>query len=389
MQQHWQLCSVQDFFPAADTQTQAADTRSMIAEQSAAAAADTDIRGDLNGDGLQDVADAQLLMQYYVANTLANKPQTWAQILSSAPGTDPAEADRENAEKAMKRFLDASVEGDAEKILKYSGMGDLMRLLTGSTKTDEELVNDPSFTVNQIEAYTIGEVQEDPEALAEYQDLYTKSLAEAKNTFANKKAEASELRMAYLVQTILKPVEKMYKCHVSITADGETRENDLNVACDDKGEWRVDLGANAALANYSERSKIAAANSAASSLYKGITSVLVDMDEEGIDVSVLNGDYTLTGAQVAAIDGVDYNVNNITKEQALDLLMVRLNHYFSAATTLEQMSFRIQDGSCIATAVEKKLSDKSFIGSYPQLPSEDTEGMTVSEAMQKAAQYYS
>ena len=373
-----------------DTQVQSADTGSMLAEQTAAAAgtADEDMRGDINGDGYQDVVDAQLLMQYYVSNQVAHKPLSWAELLGKAPVADPKETERQDAERAMKRFLDALVEGDAEKVLKFSGMGDLMRLMLGIAKTDEELIADPSFTVNKIDSYTLGEVKEDPESLAQYQEVYTKSMEEAKNTFADKKAEASELRMAYLVQTILKPAEKMYSCHVSITAEGETKESDMVIACDDKGEWRVDLGTNAALANYSERSKISAVNSAANSLSKALNSALVDMDEEGIDVKVLNGDFTLTGEEFKSVGAVQYNPGAITNDQALDLLKIKTRRYFSAVDTMEYVSFRLTDGVCIAAAAQKKYTDRSFMGTYPIL-SEIPEGLTLTEVMQKVAEQYS
>ena len=367
-----------------DTQTQAADTRSMVAEQTAAAS-DTDKRGDLNGDGVQDVTDAQLLMQYYVANTLANKKLTWDALLSGLPAADPAETDKAAAAETIQSLMEAMTAGDGEKIFKYSGSGDLMRLMTGSTKTDEEILNDPSFTVNKIESYTLGEVKEDAEALAEYQRLYEQSTADARNAFANKNSEASELRMAYLVMTLLKPVTKMYSCHVSMTSEGKTNEADLLIPCDENGEWRVDFGVQAALTSYLALSKKEAAGSAANNLSKALTSALVDFDEQGIDVSVLDGDYTLSGSDFKNLGAVSYSVSAITKEEALALLKIRVRSYYSAVSELESVSFRLKDGCCVAAAAEKRFGDETFIGSYPKL-ADIPEDMNVTQVMQKAAE---
>ena len=67
---------------------QTADTRSMVAEQRILPAAVEDMRGDLNGDGAQDAADAQLLLQYYTENTLAGNALTWDQLLGAASSED-------------------------------------------------------------------------------------------------------------------------------------------------------------------------------------------------------------------------------------------------------------------------------------------------------------
>ena len=38
--------------------------------------------GDFDGDGVADVADAKLVLNYYVRNMLAKTPTTWEQILN-------------------------------------------------------------------------------------------------------------------------------------------------------------------------------------------------------------------------------------------------------------------------------------------------------------------
>ena len=369
-----------------DTQQQAADTRSMITVQDDAAAED-DQRGDLNGDGLQDVTDAQLLMRYYVSNTLSNKPLAWAELSGNAPKTDPKEKDKQAAEKAMKNFLDATVEGDALKVFQYSGMGDMLRMMSKSTKTDEELINDPNFTINKIESYTMGEAVEAPEALAEYQKAYEEGTAKARAVFANSNSAASELRMAYMTLSLLKPATKLYQCNVSMTNEGKTNTSDLMIVCDDRGEWRVDLGVQTSLNRYNERSRKASANSAASTLQKALSSAIVDFDSMGMDVKVLDGDYTWTGAEIKTVGAVSYDVKNITKENAALMLKAQLLKYFDRAGDLVNISFRVKNGSIDSTAVEMHFSSGNVIGVYPQ--TDIPAGTSVTDAMLMAAEKHS
>ena len=369
-----------------DTQQQAADTRSMITVQDDAAAED-DQRGDLNGDGLQDVTDAQLLMRYYVSNTLSNKPLAWAELIGNAPKTDPKEKDKQAAEKTMKNFLDATVEGDAAKVFQYSGMGDMLRMSIGTTKTDEELINDPDFTINRIDSYTIGEVTEEPEKLKEYQDAYETAMVNVRKAFGDTDASAQELRTAYMAATILKPVTKLYSCPVTTTRNGKESSETIMVACDDRGEWRVDLGVQTSLNRYNERSRKASANSAASTLQKALSSAIVDFDSMGMDVKVLDGDYTWTGAEIKTVGAVSYDVKNITKENAALMLKAQLLKYFDRAGDLVNISFRVKNGSIDSTAVEMHFSSGNVIGVNPQM--DIPAGTSVTDAMLMAAEKHS
>ena len=364
-----------------DTQQQAADTRSMITVQDDAAAED-DQRGDLNGDGLQDVTDAQLLMRYYVSNTLSNKPLAWAELIGNAPKTDPKEKDKQAAEKTMKNFLDATVEGDAAKVFQYSGMGDMLRMMSKSTKTDEELINDPDFTINKIESYTMGEAVEAPEALAEYQKAYEEGTAKARAVFANSNSAASELRMAYMTLSLLKPVTKLYQCNVSMTNEGKTNTSDLMIVCDDRGEWRVDLGVNAALSNYTEKAN----RTSLLSYYQNMPDIDLDEKENGI-LPLLEGDYTWTGAEIASAESVTYDSTLITRDTAEALLKKQVQYYFAKAADLEYVSFRVKDGICTAAAIQMKLSSGSEIGVYPQM--DIPAGTSVTDAMLMAAEKHS
>ena len=370
-----------------DSQQQAADTRSMITVQDDAAAED-DQRGDLNGDGLQDVTDAQLLMRYYVSNTLSNKPLAWAELIGNAPKTDPKEKDKQAAEKTMKNFLDATVEGDAAKVFQYSGMGDMLRMMSKSTKTDEELINDPNFTINKIESYTMGEAVEAPEALAEYQKAYEEGTAKARAVFANSNSAASELRMAYMTLSLLKPATKLYQCNVSMTNEGKINTSDLMIVCDDRGEWRVDLGVNAALSNYTEKANRTSLNTSASGLSKAVNSAVIDLDEKenGI-LPLLEGDYTWTGAEIASAESVTYDSTLITRDTAEALLKKQVQNYFEKAADLEYVSFRVKDGICTAAAIQMKLSTGSEIGVYPQ--TDIPAGTSVTDAMLMAAEKHS
>ena len=363
-------------------QIQAADTRRMV--EVLGAAADTDTRGDLNSDGKQDVTDAQLLMRYYVSNSLSSKPLTWAELLEDAPAQDPKDADKKAVEALMKKFLDATVAGDAEQVFKLSGMGDLLRMSSGTTKTDAELLEDPSIQINKIDSYTIGEVTEEPEKLKEYQDAYETAMVNVRKAFGDTNASAQELRTAYMAATVLKPVTKLYSCPVTTTRDGKESSGTIMVACDDRGEWRVDLGVQTSLNRYNERSRKASANSTASKLQKALTSAIVDFDEMGMDVNVFDGDYTWTGAEVKTVGAVSYDVKNITKENAALMLKAQLLKYFDKAGDLVNISFRVKNGSIVAAAAEMHFSSGNVIGVYPQIGDVPAD-MTVTEAMLKSA----
>ena len=360
---------------------QAADTRSMIAEQSAASASE-DMRGDLNGDGLQDVADAQLLVQYYVENTIAGNEISWEQLLGAASSE---RADKAAAERVVKNYLEAAKAGDTLGVIEYSGLGDMMRLTSGYMKTNEELAQEEGLKVNKIDSYTIGEPRTDAAMLSELQSDYEKAFAEARAVVENKQAGASELRTAFLTLTLLRPITKLYVYPVSITVDGKTEEEELLITCDEKGAWNMDGGIAASLVRYIAKSRKAVANNAAKSLYNALNASLTMLDEKDVDVRLLDGDYTLTGADFAGLEQQQNIGRSSTKNQVLAELKYQAAQFYDAVKDLKAVSFRIKNGVCVAVAMEKESGDSTLIGAYP-LMSEIPDGLTVTEVMQKAAE---
>ncbi len=361
---------------------QAADTRSMVAEQRIMPAAAEDMRGDLNGDGAQDAADAQLLLQYYAENTLAGNSLTWDQLLGAASSEA---ADQAAAKRALKRYLDAAAEGDTLGMIEASGLGDLLRMTKGNMKTNEELAADDGLTVNKIDSYTIGEPKTDAQMLKEYQEETEKALEEARAVVADNKAAASDIRTAFLTLSMVKPLTKMYAFPVTLTQEGKTTEDAVLMTCDEKGEWRVDAGVVTSLVRYITKARKSSVYSSAKTVYNAVSSAMIDMDSQEVNVKLLNGDYIFTGAD---FENVTQQMNlgaSTTKEQQLAQLKYLISKYFPTASELGMISVRLQDGICIAVAVQKEFSDDVLIGTYPRVE-EIPDGMSVTEAMQKAAE---
>lgn len=372
-----------------DTQTQSADTSSMIAEQTVAAGTKIEIedtRGDLNGDGSQDVADAQLLLEYYTENTLGGKKLSWDELL----GEENAErSDKAAAKRVLEKYLEACKEKDAISVLKYSGLGDVLRLTEGRMMSDEEIAADlMGDDIQQVDSYTIGEPTANAEQLAEFQEAVQEALNGAAEVIANQSASADDLRMAFMIAYLLKPAAKMYMFPLTITAEGKTQESEVAVICDDKGEWRLETGIGLFLVGFMDivkSSEYASANMAASSIYKAANSASIDMVEEGVDVGLLAGVHQYSGADFVGLTEQQYDPSTITAEQALAEMRYLISRYYSDAAELESVCLKINAyGVCEVTAVQTKTGDRLMIGTYPACD-DLTENMTLQEAMEKAA----
>lgn len=360
---------------------QTADTRSMVAEQRILPAAVEDMRGDLNGDGAQDAADAQLLLQYYTENTLAGNALTWDQLLGAASSEA---ADQAAAKRVLTRYLEAAVNGDALGMIESSGLGDLLRMTKGNMQTNEELV-ESGLTVNKIDSYMIGEPKTDAEMLAEYQKETGKALEEARAVVADSKASASDVRTAFMTLSMVKPLTKMYAFPVTTTQDGKTTEDAILMTCGEKGEWRVDAGMVTSLVRYITKARKSSVNTAAKTVYNAVSSAMTDMDSQDVKVKLLDGDYTFTDADFANVTPQQNLGASTAKQEQLAQLKYLITKYHPSVSELGMISIRIQNGICVAIAVQKTFSDGTVIGTYPRL--EDIpDDMTVTEAMQKAAE---
>lgn len=366
------LLSTGLLFGCGDTQTQTADTRSMVAEQTVAADVD-DNRGDLNGDGAQDVQDAQLLLQYYTENTLAGNQQSWDAML----GPDgAARADQAAAYRVLKQYLEASKNGDAKQMMKSSDMSDLLRF------TDSTLDMKEDLNAEQIDSYTIGEGYTDQEKLVEFQQLVDQVLADMSIAINNTDdKDDSAKSMALLLGYMVKPVTKLYVFPVTTTVDGETSSSEIAVTCDDQGEWYVNTGIGVVMYEFLEMAQKSAVNSYARSVHHAAEASLIEMDEEGIDLSQFNGDFRFSGEEFENV------TEPVTTAPAADVLKYRIALYYMEVSKLDEVMIRIQNGTCMAVAIRTNPENGNRIGTYPVCDS-IVDDMPLEEALEQATAIY-
>lgn len=366
------LLSTGLLFGCGDTQTQTADTRSMVAEQTVAADVD-DNRGDLNGDGAQDVQDAQLLLQYYTENTLAGNQQSWDAMLGPEGA---ARADQAAAYRVLKQYLEASKTGDAKQMMKSSDMSDLLRF------TDSTLDMKEDLNAEQIDSYTIGEGYTDQEKLVEFQQLVDQVLADMSIAINNTDdKDDSAKTMALLLGYMVKPVTKLYVFPVTTTVDGETSSSEIAVTCDDQGEWYVNTGIGVVMYEFLEMAQKSAVNSYARSVHHAAEASLIEMDEEGIDLSQFNGDFRFSGEEFENV------TEPVTTAPAADVLKYRIALYYMEVSKLDEVMIRIQNGTCMAVAIKTNPENGNRIGTYP-VCDDIVDDMPLEEALEQATAIY-
>ena len=126
-------------------------------------------------------------------------------------------------------------------------------------------------------------------------------------------------------------------------------------------------------------------NTAAKTVYNAVSSAMTDMDSQDVKVKLLDGDYTFTDADFANVTPQQNLGASTAKQEQLAQLKYLITKYHPSVSELGMISIRIQNGICVAIAVQKTFSDGTVIGTYPRL--EDIpDDMTVTEAMQKAAE---
>ena len=111
---------------------------------------------------------------------------------------------------------------------------------------------------------------------------------------------------------------------------------------------------------YVRKSKISSANSAASSVYKGINSALTELDEEGVDVGGL---YILdwNGSVWGCDDDLTLDSEGLTGSEGARFDK-KVANFFSDIKKVKYGLAAIKDGGCVAFAGR---TDKTYTGTYP------------------------
>ena len=111
---------------------------------------------------------------------------------------------------------------------------------------------------------------------------------------------------------------------------------------------------------YVRKSKISSANSAASSVYKGINSALTELDEEGVDVGglwILQWD-----GKVWAASDDDLTLSSGTLYGSSGRFDKKVTNFFADIKKIKGGYAAIKDGGCVAFAGN---TDKTYTGTYP------------------------
>jgi len=109
---------------------------------------------------------------------------------------------------------------------------------------------------------------------------------------------------------------------------------------------------------YVRKSKISSANSAASSVYKGINSALTELDEEGVDVGglwILDWDGSVWSASTDKDE-----LNEVVGDG--ERFDKKVANFFADIDKVKYGEAAIKDGGCVAFAGR---SNKTYTGTYP------------------------
>ena len=238
------------------------------------------------------------------------------------------------------------------------------------------------LNAKQIDSYTIGEGYTDQEKLAEFQQLVDQVLADMSIAINNTDdKDDSAKSMALLLGYMVKPVTKLYVFPVTTTVDGETSSSEIAVTCDDQGEWYVNTGIGVVMYEFLEMAQKSAVNSYARSVHHAAEASLIEMDEEGIDLSQFNGDFRFSGEEFENV------TEPVTTAPAADVLKYRIALYYMEVSKLDEVMIRIQNGTCMAVAIKTNPENGNRIGTYP-VCDDIVDDMPLEEALEQATAIY-
>ena len=296
-----------------------------------------------------------------------------------------SESDKKAITDVVSKFMDGLISRDAEKILDATNLRDVREIEKLKSEdppmTDKELIKEFLGDLDsdvKVVSYEITEIKQEPD------DTYSKleqQLAEAKQT-AEKDNDEEMAENIRILESYLTGVEKYVSAVVKITLP-DTDEDDDNsgpfpVICKN-GNWTVDcyLGYIASSLGFMLRSKQIMANAAAKSIYNALQTSLVDMDTEGIDVTVLyNKQFTWKGSDFENLS------KNPNKSDMLKYLKYKIALYYSDITKAEEIRIAFEDDSYAAVAV--KIKGK--IGVYPMQQDKDPY-TDISKALSETLKY--
>lgn len=128
---------------------------------------------------------------------------------------------------------------------------------------------------------------------------------------------------------------------------------------------------------YVKKSKISAANTVASSIYKAINTAMIEFSEEDKPLPTGEISFDCSSGSYATTDwtGIDSGIQSIFKS--------KLTNYFADIKKVKKINAKIDGGMCVAVAA---TVDGTYIGTVPMgvVTTNNYDIMTVSKAFSEA-----
>lgn len=332
-------------------------------------------------------------------------------------GKKSGKALEEELTDAIEDVIAASAEMDVEKIVKYMMpddlsedvmelFGDDLNALMESedidlteTEIDAEIVSvKKTEDISEDYIYILEKTFSFAKTFTEYmkendisfEDLYTMDDEEIMETPIGDISEIIESLEEYdespeaivdsgLLDDIKTTVTISDACMAEVTMKADGEEDSMELPFYKiKGEgWNCEMILYPSMLGYVKKSKAAAANSTAHSLFSAVNAALTELDEEGYDIS---GSFI-----ISSDESQNYNVSS---EIDTEDLIGRAREYFEDIDTLDYFVV-ITDGMCSYTACQEKDSEENYVGTRPtsSIPSSIDNGYVETEDMDEDEEY--
>lgn len=272
---------------------------------------------------------------------------------SSAPDKKPSSSDIKEAKAALDIVMDAVINHKAETIFDYSDMG----LLAGMRFLGEELSRDDIIRQFQEEmdeepvdknaVYKITNPQVCDDELEELLELFS----DASNDELDDQSKT--------LLDVFKKTTKICSFDVEMTINGEDDSDTMYVLCIDN-EWKVDMII-MSMIQYVAKSNQQSANSCANTIYKAMTTALVEFDAMGIDCNSLEGKVvTQKGISKGSTD-----LKTITSVKPEDIAAYAAKFYCDDMTD-SIWAAKFDSSGMMKCIYYAKSADSTVIGAYPQ-----------------------
>ena len=265
-------------------------------------------------------------------------------------------------------FLEACRAGDADKIIAASNLD---AFAEAEGETDVRGIAKEM----KIEQYWIGGCAENKTILG----LYREYRADALDRISRLEGEDKQRAQSYM--KVLPDIDSVWRFNVTMkaSADGEKKEHPFYVVHMKDG-WKVDVCVLDAMSGYVGKSEITKANSVARMISNAFNSALIDADATGYKVSVLAGDYDLTGNAFKGLKAPDSSkAENADKTAVLNYVLYNVQQYYNEITDVTLMKISIgSNGTVKGVAVahgsmpDAETGKTQYVfGTYPRQMTKD------------------